>query len=114
MTFSALRIFPITFGLALAANVNAGEGSGKITQIMPGATNGAVLFTTEIHSNKPACSTQGNEWALSVNTEGGRAMYAALLQAAATGQRIWVTGKNDCSVWGDREAPLWIIIKPQQ
>jgi hypothetical protein len=113
MRLSTLRMLSMVLSLALVTNASAGEGSGRITQIMPGATNGAVLFTTEIHSNKPACSTQGNEWALSVNTEGGRAMYAALLQAAATGQRIWVTGKNDCSVWGDREAPLWIIIRPQ-
>lgn len=107
-----LRLGLLMCALGITANATAGEGGGRITKLMPGLNAGAVIFTTETHTNKPACSTQANDWALSVNTEGGRAMYALLLSAASTGKTINVVGKNDCSVWADREAPYWIYIQP--
>jgi hypothetical protein len=95
--------------LILPGAAFSGAGDGKVTLLMPG--NGVVIFKIESHINKPACSTQGDDWALSLATDAGRAQYALLLSAQAQGRSVWVTGANNCAAWGDREAPSWVFVQ---
>jgi hypothetical protein len=85
----------------------AGEGTGKVTMLTVHATD-IVMFSIASHNNKPACSTIGDEWALSLKTEMGRAMYSLLLSSAAQKLSVQITGDNTCSAWGDRENPQYI------
>ena len=75
-------------------------------------TRPCVMFEAGTNSMKSECSTQGNEWASSVATPTGKAMYALLLTAAASGRAVSVVGSADCSAWGDREAPRYITLSP--
>ncbi|AXI01489.1 hypothetical protein [Aquirhabdus parva] len=90
--------------------VFAGEGGGRVTVVYAHESNIAI-FATETHTNMPACSQSGNEWALSLATTAGRAQYALLLSAAAQGKQVTVSGRNDCTAWGDRETPSYILVK---
>jgi len=105
----------IFFALFIAANlVYAGEGSGKITVIythIGTGTTGAVFFNVENHTNKPACSS--NEWAFTIDTDVGKAMYSLLLTAAAQNKSVVVQGTGDCAAWGDRERPQFIALPIQ-
>lgn len=94
-----------------ASFVFAGTGSGQVTHIMV-IENDAVIFSVEQHLDKPACSTVRDDWAVSLTTETGKAMYALLLSAAAQNQSVEINGKNDCIDWHDRETPLWIQVEP--
>jgi hypothetical protein len=92
----------------------AGTGGGLVTSLLVhaygGNGSGTVMFETENNSNKAACSTvgQGSAWAVSLEHEYGRAMYALLLSAKAQGKPISVIGEGDCAAWGDRERPAYI------
>lgn len=87
----------------------AGVGSGRVAHISP-LPGDVVIFATQIHSNKPACSTAGNDWAIKLDTAAGRATYALLLSAASSNRPITVYGTNDCRYWGDREAVERIVV----
>lgn len=89
--------------------VLAGNGSGTVKLIYTHALD-VVLFDIGSHNDKPACSTAGNEWALSLATETGKAMYALLLSAAAQSKNVDVLGDNTCSAWFDRENPLYVRV----
>lgn len=88
---------------------HSGDGSGKITRIyahITGPDTGVIMFSVEYHTNPPACSNP--EWAFSIDTEVGKAMYSMLLTAAAQNKPVVVHGANDCAAWGDRERPQFI------
>ena len=102
----AIILFGMIF-LQASSLVFAGSGTGKVTRIGVRQPD-VVIFTTETHINMPACSTVGNDWALSLNTENGKAMYAFLLSVVAQGKSVSVTGTNECQAWADRETPLYI------
>jgi hypothetical protein len=87
----------------------AGTGNGKVVHISP-LPGDVVIFATQIHSSKPACSTAGNDWTIKLDTETGRATYALLLSAASLNKPITVYGTNDCRHWGDREAVERIVV----
>lgn len=87
----------------------AGAGSGKVVHISP-LPGDVVIFATQIHSSKPACSNAGNDWTIKLDTETGRATYALLLSAASMNKPITVYGTNDCRHWGDREAVERIVV----
>lgn len=87
----------------------AGDSSGQVASLtVLGHPHNVVHFQIGQpgnHNNKPACSTWGEEWALSLATEGGRAQYAMLLSAVMSGRSVNVAGTNACIAWGDRETP---------
>lgn len=95
----------------------AGESTGTISKIFiakenstVGSTSGAVMFSAGPHTNKPACSNVGDDWAIPLETEAGRAMYSLLLTASTTGKSIHVSGTGSCGGWPDREEPNSIQI----
>jgi hypothetical protein len=69
-----------------------------------------VIFAAGPHSNKPACNTAGDDWAISIVTASGMAMYALLLSAQKQGKPVTIVGSGACSAWADREAPLYIYV----
>ena len=93
----------------LPLNLYAGSGKGKVTRIYA-HTGDVIMFDVGQHLDKPACSTVGTQWALSLNSDAGKAMYSLLLSAAAQGQEVIVHGTNVCSAWGDRESPKFIYV----
>lgn len=95
--------------LALAGSANAGSSSGPIDTLMALRAN-LIVFSAGNHQNKPACSTIANDWAFSLATPGGKAMYALLLSAQAQGKVVNVYGEHACPDWGDRETPQYIYI----
>jgi hypothetical protein len=86
---------------------NAGSSNGLVTEIMAHAGD-VSMFSAGAHQGKPACSTQADQWALSLATSTGKAQYALLLYAQARGKALSVVGTNTCSAMADRESPLFI------
>lgn len=70
------------------------------------------MFRTAQNLNKASCSTAhgGTEWAFSLESKHGEAIYALVLSANAQGKNVKVVGAGDCNVWGDRERPRYVII----
>lgn len=89
----------------------AGTGSGKVIQIMPHQGD-AVIFITESRAGSvPECAVpSGGQWALSLSTEDGKAMYAMLLAAFLTGKDVHVQGSSACYTpnMNIRENPVYI------
>lgn len=84
----------------------AGDGSGRVTTIM--VHEGDVMFfALDTHMGAPACNPNG-QWAVSLASQKGRAMYAMLLSAQARSAPVYVKGAGDCADWGDRERPLYM------
>ena len=106
-----MKIFCVVIALVsfMSASAVAGDSSGKVTHLMAYSGN-VVMFAAGQHNNPPPCSTVGNHWALSLNSETGKAMYAMLLSAAAQGHTVNVFGENACSAWGDRESPMYMWV----
>ncbi|MGH8602101.1 MAG: hypothetical protein ACREXR_04790 [Gammaproteobacteria bacterium] len=91
------------------SGATAGNGSGKVVHLIAHAGDIVMFKLDESHTGKPACSS--NEWALSLSTHSGRAMYALLLSAHSQGKRVVVQGADACSAWSDREAPIYIYMQ---
>jgi hypothetical protein len=87
----------------------AGSSVGVVTRIYAHSGD-VILFSAGSHQGKPACSTAADEWAFSLSTQSGKAMYALLLTAYAQGKQVAVVGTGTCSAWGDRESPVYIYI----
>jgi hypothetical protein len=87
----------------------AGSSVGVVTRIYAHSGD-VILFSAGSHQGKPACSTAADEWAFSLTTQSGKAMYALLLTAYAEGKQVAVVGTGTCSAWGDRESPVYIYI----
>lgn len=104
--------FIFTLILISFATTSGETPSGLIRQIMVHSGD-IVIFNAGEHSNKPECSTVGSDWALSLSSEKGKAMYALLLSASAQGLPITVIGENACNAWGDRESPHYMLINYQ-
>lgn len=88
---------------------HAGRSAGQVTQIIAHEGD-VVMFSSGFHQDKPLCSTVGEDWALSLSTQAGKAMYALVLSAHAQGKPINVIGSGTCAAWGDREAPRYVYI----
>lgn len=80
----------------------AGSSQGPVT-LLQAHEGDVAMFSAGAHSGAPACSSAGEEWAFSLTSHYGRAMYALLISAQAQGKEVLVTGSNVCSAWGDRE-----------
>lgn len=102
-------LLPLMFSLPSAW---AGNSVGKVAELMIHQGD-VVIFTAGPHVSKPACSTSGDGWALSLANETGKAMYALLLSAQARGQLVSVNGTGSCSAWADREAPRYLYVNGQ-
>jgi hypothetical protein len=108
--FSMIKKLPALFFFLINANaVYAGSSSGPVGALLI-SPNGVLIFDTGPHPSKPSCGTAGSEWALSIESSAGKAVYALLLAAKAQNQIVNVVGKNDCSYWYDREAPDYIYV----
>ena len=94
----------------VASFAYAGTSSGLITALKV-HTGDVVMFSTGPINQKATCGTAGDEWALSLNTPTGRAMYALVLSASAQGKAVLVTGTNACNAWADCETPYWIQLQ---
>ncbi|MBI3560770.1 MAG: hypothetical protein HY080_03545 [Gammaproteobacteria bacterium] len=88
------------------------SGSTGTVDAMTAHTGDAILFSAGTHTGKPTCSTAGEEWAITLSTSAGKAMYALLLSAQAQGKTVTVVGAGSCSVWPDRETVLRVSIGP--
>lgn len=86
----------------------AGDSEGTVNLLLPisATADGVVFLSTNpsTHTGKPACSSLGDQWALSLANGSGKAMYAMLLSAQAQGLKIHVYGTGNCDVWPDRES----------
>jgi len=71
---------------------------------------GVVYFSTEQAktATSPTCvdAAQAEKWALSLESDNGRAMYSILLTAMATGMEIGVETSSDCNAATGFERPL--------
>jgi len=107
-----MKRMTIAISLLFVANgavAGVGSSTGKVQSI--NVEQGAVfMFSAGTHNNKPACSTVGNDWAVSLATADGKAMYAMVLSAASQGQTVSVVGTNGCNVWPDRETPMYMWV----
>jgi hypothetical protein len=113
-----MKKFILVLGLLLLPSLTvAGEAKGKITQVLAhtygGNGAGVFMFVLDgVRSNIPDCSTiaGGKAWAMSLENESGRAMYALALTAYSQGKIVYVHGDGTCSSWGDRENPVYMNI----
>lgn len=94
----------------------AGTGNGLVEKIIVhqknaqyGATEDVVMFKVTMRNDAPTCS--GTEWAFSIETDLGKAMYAMLLSASAQRKSVFVQDSNGCSAWSDREHPKYITLE---
>lgn len=81
-------------------------GFGSISTVYVTQT-GAVIFTLNgtSRTTPPTCqiTTAPDRWALDASTVAGQAQVAVLLNAQASGKRIWIYGTGTCSIWPDTE-----------
>ena len=91
---------------------NAGSGSGKVVEVMiHDSSDGAVLmFRTENNSDKAQCSTNVQAWAVTLESNFGRAILSQILAAKSQNVDIYVKGADDCNDWFDRERPIYVYI----
>lgn len=108
---------PLLAALAFVASGKAiaGHSEGKVTMLMAHVGD-LVMFRAGAHHNKPTCSTVGDEWAISLKSETGKAMYSLLLSAQAQGKSVTVIGPpngtqpESCPAWPDRESPVYVFM----
>ena len=99
--------------LSAINNANAGDGHGKVQEINVhnnSSGHGVVMFKLEHNSNKASCSNQ-NEWAITLEKSFGQSVLSTLLVAQSQGKDVRVRGEGHCNSWGDREQPLYVVIK---
>lgn len=108
--FKTLFFSLIAIAVVFSSQVKAGHAVGKVTHLMV-HTGDLVFFNIGTHNDKPACSTAGEDWAVSLKTEMGKAMYSMLLAARLSDKKITATGTNTCPDWGDRESVLFMTIE---
>ena len=84
MKYLFLTVFALV-GASISAF--AGTSNGEVTIVYARAGD-VVFFSAGSHPNKPACSNAADEWAFSLSTPAGKAMFATLLAAQAQGLGI--------------------------
>ena len=71
---------------------------------------GFAFVTNSVNATgKPACATQ-NRWAMDLSTNSGKAMYATLIAAKATGSTVYMLGNGSCSIVLDTEDLYYIVV----
>ncbi len=98
---------------AFAATAAAQEtvSVGTVTRLTPHSGDVVIFNISGSRANSPACSSQGSEWALSLTTPTGRAMYAMLLAANTQNRAVRVVGWGTCLSWTQRAEPGWMQIE---
>jgi hypothetical protein len=63
-------------------------------------------------SDNPACSTaaNGQRWVFDNDWPAARIQIATLIAAFTAGRRVTVIGSGNCSVWGDTETAVDIML----
>ncbi len=109
-------IFSLCLAMAFPIIAEAGQSTGLVSSIRVhnpnptyGSSSGVVMFAAGSNSASP-CAIK-TEWAFSLSTETGKAMYDLLLSAAQNQLPVTVVGSNLCSAWSDRESPYHISIQ---
>lgn len=97
----------ILTGMLIATPANASTtGFGSISMVYA-SQNGAIIFTLNgtSRTTPPACqnSSVPDRWAIDASTVAGQAQVAVLLNAQASGKKIWINGAETCSIWPDTE-----------
>lgn len=87
----------------------AGNSTGYVQGLLAHEP-GRIMFRAGTHTEKPACSTVGDQWAIDATTQGGRQMVNVLMLAAALNKTVTVHGSGSCTAWGDRESPLYLYM----
>jgi hypothetical protein len=105
LRYVALTAVVLLAGPALAQSV---DSVGTVTRLMPHQGDIAIFTISGPRTNSPACSTQGTEWALTLTTPTGRAMYAMLMVAATQNKTLRVVGWGTCLSWTQRAEPGWM------
>ncbi|GLX78738.1 hypothetical protein tinsulaeT_20780 [Thalassotalea insulae] len=87
----------VILGLSVVSLATVAEGN--LTKLKVAAD--VVYFATDEvkQHGLPACvaSASEQEWAVSLNTATGKAMYSLLVTASASNRKITVTSANDCA-----------------
>lgn len=92
-------------------NIWAGEGRGKIKNIVVRDHDGLVYVTLESRANKPTCAVAGYMMIKDENSATGKRLLALLLMAQAANKNIYVKGYDTCSRWPDGEDINYIIVE---
>ncbi|MBY0572346.1 MAG: hypothetical protein K2P84_01590 [Undibacterium sp.] len=98
--------------LAVSMMAFAGSSSEGLVTIPLATDYGAFIFSAGTPTNKPSCSTAtAGNYAVNLNTAGGRAIQALVLTAYANGKSLRVDGKGICeSIQTDRESVNYVYI----
>ena len=106
----------ILLGFLFSSIALAGDGSGVVQRIYVhekndyyGGETDVIMFAVTNHTDQPSTCTN-HEWAFSITTEKGKAMYALLLSAAAQKQNLVIKGSGDCEAWNGRERPYYMYV----
>lgn len=102
----------IVSAMQITSPANASTaGFGSISTVYA-TQNGAVIFTLNgtSRTTPPACqnSSVPDRWTIDASTVAGQAQVAVLLNAQASGKRIWIYGTGSCSIWIDTET-VWVF-----
>lgn len=102
MNFRKLRAM-ILAALIPCPVLAAGSISGTVTSIrIDQSGNGMVFFDKNVSGTPPGCviSAYQNAFAFNTNTAGGKAIYAMVIAAKASGATIVAYGLGTCGTFG--------------
>lgn len=111
-----LQLIIFASSVLLAPATFAGTANGKVTRVFvlacPSATAQAgcsigIVKLSALISGGPACANNPGEWAFSLDTAAGKAMFNAILHAQAVGASVSIIGDGTCGAWFDRERPSY-------
>ena len=111
-------IFILFAALLLNQNAQGSTSTGKVARTYVLAhcatvpaqppCNTAIVALNVPNNAPPPCATIPAEWAFTLDTAAGKAMFNAILHAQAVGATVTIQGDGSCAAWPDRERPLFI------
>ncbi len=102
-------LIAISLALAHLAAQAAGTATGLVVTTAVEKPGFAFVTNSVNATGKPACATQ-NRWAMDLSTNSGKAMYATLIAAKATGSTVYMLGNGSCSIVLDTEDLYYIVV----
>ena len=106
-----LNVIVTVFLMVLIGSNEAFAVGSSVGSVSPLYVQGnKAFFTAGTHNEKPACSTVGDEWAIDISSESGKAVYAMLLTAYSLNSEVIVYGTGKCTVWIDREDVNYMLM----
>jgi hypothetical protein len=94
---------------SISGVVHAGYSGGPVENLRAHQPN-VVMFKAGYIQSSPSCGRY-DEWAVAIDTPGGKAIYTLLLLAYAHGRMVTVSGTHACEAWPDRESPGNVVIQ---